>query len=310
MSKFVNYIPANRAKVERKVGIYSRVSTSTNEQLKSLTTQISAITRMVSTVDQWRLIDIYIDIASAKEKSARKDFSRMLEDCRSKQLNIIITKSISRFGRDTVETLEALRELKDLGVRVMFQQENLDTNDTDSELMITIIESLAQAENESRSTNIRWGIKQKAAQGTSKLYNKKCYGYDHDEDGKLIINDDESAVVRLIFMWYLQGKSIIGILKELEKRNIKSPTGKDKWPKRTIEVMLSNEKYKGSVRLLDSVNGDIEYLAKENNPPIISDEVFARVQKEKVKRSNVIKNDGGTVRRSSKYSSKKKEDIL
>ncbi len=231
----------------------------------------------------------------------------MLEDCRSKQLNIIITKSISKFGRDTVETLEALRELKNLGVRVIFQQENLDTNDTGSELMISVIECLAQAENESRSENIRWGIKQEAAQGTSKLYNKKCYGYDNDEDGKLIINEDESAVVRLIFTWYLNGESIIGILKELENRNIKSPTGKDKWPKHTIEVMLSNEKYKGSVRLLDSVNGDIEYLAEENNPPIVSDEAFDMVQKEKAKRSNVIKSDAGSVRKSSKYSSKNKK---
>ena len=212
----------------------------------------------------------------------------MLEDCRSKQIYIIITKSISRFERDTAESLEALRELMDLGVRVIFQQEDLDTNDTDSELMISVIESLAQAENESRSTNIRWGIKQKAAQGTSKLYNKKCYGYDHDEDGKLIINEDEFAVVRLIFTCYLNGKSIIGILKKFENRNIKSPTGKDKWPKRTIEVMLSNEKYTGSVRLLDSVTGDIEYLVEENNPLIISDRVLDRVQKDKVKRSKCL----------------------
>ena len=101
----------------------------------------------------------------------------MLEDCNSRKLDIILTKSISRFGMDTVDTLEALNQLKNLGVRMIFEQESLDTADIDSDLMISIIESIAQAENESRSDNNRWGIKQLAAQGTSKLYNRKCYGY-------------------------------------------------------------------------------------------------------------------------------------
>src|SRR5690606_6307911 len=104
----------------------------------------------------------------------------------------ILTKSISRFGRDTVDTLEALNQLKTLRVRVIFEQESLDTANTDSDLMISIIESVAQAENESRSDNIRWGIKQRAAQGTSKLYNRKCYGYTNDVDGNLIIDGTEA----------------------------------------------------------------------------------------------------------------------
>ncbi len=300
MDKFVNYIPANCAKLERKVGIYARVSTSSNEQLKSLTTQISALTRMVSTVEQWRLIDIYIDVASAQEKSVRKDFNRMLEDCKSKQINIIITKSMSRFGRDTVETLEALRQLKELDVRVIFEQENLDTNETDSELMISIIESLAQAENESRSANIRWSIKQKAAQGTSKLYDRKCYGYDHDEDGKLIINEDESVVVQMIFSWYVDGKSIVGILKELEQRGIKSPTGKDKWPKRTVSELLSNEKYIGDALLQKTYTVDFltkkrvkntgivpQYYVENSHEAIIPRDLYMQVQEEMVRRANL-----------------------
>lgn len=123
----------------------------------------------------------------------------MLEDCKSNNLDIILTKSISRFGRDTVDTLDALNQLKTLGVRVIFEQKSLDTVDTDSYLMISIIKSIAQAENESSSENIKWGIKQRAAQGTSKLYDRKCYGYDHDENGKLIINEEQAAVVRKIF---------------------------------------------------------------------------------------------------------------
>jgi site-specific DNA recombinase len=116
----------------------------------------------------------------------------MLKDCQSRDIEIILTKSISRFGRDTVEILDALNQLRILGVRVIFEQEVLDTADTDNDLMISIIESIAQAENESRSDNIKWGIKQHAAQGTSKLYNRKCYGYYNDEDGNLAIDEKEA----------------------------------------------------------------------------------------------------------------------
>ena len=232
----VHFIPAKSAKREKPVGIYCRVSTNDMEQLKSLSTQVSALTRLVASTPQWLLVDVYMDIASSKTGSSRREFNRMLEDCQSNKLEIIITKSISRFGRDTVETLEALRLMRDSGVRVIFEQENLDTADTDSELMISIVESFAQAENESRSDNIKWGLKQRAATGTSKLYDRKCYGYDHDEDGKLVINEDEAVNVHRIFKWYLGGKSILGIMKELENQGIQSPTGKDKWPKRTIDV--------------------------------------------------------------------------
>lgn len=107
----------------------------------------------------------------------------MIDDCKKNKIDIVITKSLSRFGRDTIVTLEALKELRGANVRVIFEQENLDTEETDSTLMISIVESFAQAENESRSQNIRWGIKERAAKGTSKLYDRKCYGYDHDENG-------------------------------------------------------------------------------------------------------------------------------
>lgn len=250
-------------------------------------------------------MDVYTDIASSKTGSSRKEFNRMLEDCKLHDLEIIITKSISRFGRDTVEILDALNQLKLLGVRVIFEQEQLDTADTDSDLMICIIESIAQAENESRSDNIKWGIKQRAAQGTSKLYNRKCYGYSNDAEGDLVIDDNEAKNVKLIFNMYLQGKSIMGIVSELERLGIKSPTGKEKWCKRTIDVMLSNEKYKGNVRLLDDGKHESYYLSENNNPAIISKETFQAVQIEKQRRSNIIKGENGHRRKSKKYSSKK-----
>lgn len=302
----VHYIPARFPKREKRVGIYCRVSTNSMEQLQSLTAQISHLTRVVSTMPQWLLSDVYIDIASSKTGSSRKEFSRLLEDCNSKKIDIVITKNISRFGRDSVEVLDAFNNLKALGVRVIFEQEDLDTANTDCNLMVSIIESLAQAENESRSDNIRMGTKYRASSGTSKLYDRKCYGYKHNEEGKLIIDDETSKNVKLIFELYLGGQSVLGIVKELEKRKILSPTGKEKWCKRTIDVMLSNEKYTGDVKLMKSGNSDVQYLSEDNNPAIISKEVFEAVQVEKGRRSNVVKGESEIVKRKSeKFSSKR-----
>ena len=303
-NKRIHYIPPLPPKREKRVGIYCRVSTNSMEQLKSLASQVSALTRLVAANPKWLLVDVYIDIASSKTGSSRKEFTRMLKDCKSRVIEIVLTKSISRFGRDTVEILDALNQLKLLGVRVIFEQEVLDTADTNNDLMISIIESIAQAENESRSENIKWGIKQRAAQGTSKLYNRRCYGYYNDEDGNLAIDETEAKNVRLIYNLYLQGKSVLGIVKELERLGIKSPTGKATWPKRTIDVMLSNEKYIGNVRLLDNGKYRASYLSEDNNPAIISKETFQAVQLEKQHRSNVIKGEEGSRRKSKKYSSK------
>lgn len=301
----VHYIPPI-PKREKRVGIYSRVSTNSMEQLQSLAAQVSHLTRLTASMPQWLLTDVYMDIATSKTGSLRKEFNRMLEDCRSGKLDIVITKNISRFGRDTVEILDALNQLRTLGVRVIFEQEELDTANTDSNLMIAIVEALAQAENESRSENIKWGIKQRAALGTSKLYDRKCYGYKHNADGKLVIDEEQAENVNLIFDLYLSGQSVLGIIKELRKRKISSPTGKEKWCKRTIDVMLSNEKYTGDVKLLKLGKSDVQYLASDNNPVIISKEVFEAVQIEKGRRSNVVKDENGSRRKSEKYSSKQK----
>lgn len=304
-NKRVHFIPPI-PKREKRVGIYCRVSTSSVEQLQSLTAQVSHLTRITAATPQWLLADVYMDIATSKTGSSRKEFNRMLEDCQARKLDIVITKNISRFGRDTVETHDALNQLKALGIRVIFEQEELDTANTDSDLIISVIESVAQAENESRSENIKWGSKNRAASGKSKLYDRKCYGYKHDATGRLVIDEETSKNVKFIFDLYLSGQSVIGIIKELERRKIISPTGKEKWCKRTIDVMLSNEKYTGDVRLLKSSNSEVQYMSTDNNPVIISKEIFEAVQIEKARRSNVVKGDGGDVtRKSKKYSSRK-----
>ena len=220
MEKKVEVIPASIPKAKKNVVIYARVSTAHGEQLESLFAQISGLTRYVSLVSSWRLVDVYIEAQSAKAKSPRKEFARMLKDAQSNSFDIVITKNISRFGRDTVEVLESLRELRKLNIRVLFEQENLDSGEIDNELMISIIESIAQAENESRSENIKWGIHKSVASGKSNLMNRKCYGYNNDENGELIINDAQAAVVKKVFNFYMGGMSVIGIIGKLQELDV------------------------------------------------------------------------------------------
>lgn len=256
-------------------------------------------------MSQWRLADVFIDIASAKGDVPRREFERLIRECESHNISVVLTKSISRFGRDTVETLTAINKLKAAGVRVIFEQENLDTDEVDSNLMISVMESFAQAENESRSENIRMGLAMRAANGTSGLYKRKLYGYTKAEDGELVIDEEQAKVVRDIFRRYLDGASVLGIVKKLFDAGIPSPTGKEKWNKRAIETMLTNEKYTGTVTLLDSATQEYLYQMKECHPPIITESEFRAVQEERAKRSNVVTDDDGTHRSSKKYSSKK-----
>lgn len=307
MNSKIWYIPARNDRLEKKVGIYCRVSTAEKEQLYSLAEQISALTRAVANVSQWRLADVFIDIASANGDIPRREFERLMKECEAHNISVVLTKSISRFGRDTVETLTAINNLKAVGVRIIFEQENLDTAEVDSDLMISVMESLAQAENESRSENIRMGLAMRAANGTSGLYKRKLYGYTKNINGELVIDEEQAKNVQDIFRWYLDGASVLGIIKKLYDAGILSPTGKEKWNKRTIETMLSNEKYTGTVTLLDSATQEYEYQMKECIPPIITENEFRAVQEEKKKRSNIVTDDEGTHRSSKKYSSKKKK---
>lgn len=306
MDSKIWYIPARNDRLDKNVGIYCRVSTNEKEQLYSLAAQISALTRAVANVSQWRLADVFIDIASAKGDAPRREFERLIKECEAHNISVVLTKSISRFGRDTVETLSALNRLTAAGARIIFEEENLDTDEVDSNLMISVMESFAQAENESRSENIRMGLAMRAANGTSGLYKRKLYGYKKNKDGELIIDDEQAKVVRDVFRWYLDGASVLGIIKKLSDTGIRSPAGKEKWSKRSIEKMLENEKYTGTVTLLDSATQKYEFQMKECHLPIITESEFRAVQKEKKKRSNVIMDDDGTRRSSKKYSSKRK----
>jgi DNA invertase Pin-like site-specific DNA recombinase len=276
------------------------------EQLNSLFAQVSGLTRLVVANPTWLLKDIYMDVASGKEKTRRPGFARMMADCTAHSIDIVVAKNISRFGRDTVEVIGALNQLKALNIRAIFDEEKLDTADTSSDIMVACMEAIAQAENESRSKNIKMGIEQRAESGISGLFNRRCYGYAHDSKGNLVIDEVQAKTVRTIYDLYLKGKSVQGIIKELETYRMHSPTGKERWSKKSVENVLSNEKYIGSVRLFDIRTHKAQYLSEDNHPPIITAEVFKAVQLEKNRRSNIIRDDSGTKRKSTKYSSKHK----
>ncbi|WP_373897758.1 recombinase family protein [Haloimpatiens sp. FM7315] len=216
------------------VAIYCRVSTSHSKQLESLSNQIDYYRKMVNKHLDWVLVDIYADIQSGKNFSSRPEFQRMLNDCLNNKIDLIITKSISRFGRNTADTLTVIHKLRLLNIDLFFEVENIRISETSKTFLMSILGAIAQAESEARSQNIKWGIKRGLEAGTSKIYDRKCYGYRHDSKRNIIINEQEAKTVQMIFNLYLSGYSILAIIRELKKQGIKSPTGKENWPKRTI----------------------------------------------------------------------------
>ena len=231
-----------------KVGVYCRVSTNQPEQLRSMSAQASHLTRTVLHSRGWILIDIYLDFHTGLNDN-RPELQRLLKDCRSGNVDTILTKSVSRFGRNTAETIRLIRELNAIGARIIFENEEIDTSKCESEFLVTLIEAYAQEESYNRSENIRWGIEKRMQNGTSLLYNRRCFGYRKNENGTLEICPEEAEVVRLIFDFYLRGGSILSIIKELEKRQIQTPSGKKKWCTQTVVKILTNEKYIGNVLL-------------------------------------------------------------
>lgn len=314
--KFIPSLP----KLYYSVGIYCRISTRSQEQLRSMANQVSWLTQKVSENFRWRLVDIYLDFRSGTESDNREEFQRMIKDCKRKKLDIVLTKSISRFGRNTAEILDILQKLTNFGTEVIFDEENISTASGENTFIISLIEAIAQEESENRSQNVYWGIKKKVIDGTSKIYTRKCYGYNNDDNGELVIQSQEAGVVQLIFDMYLQDKSIVGIKKELEKQHIPSPSGKEQWYNRTIDSILSNEKYVGDVIIFKTYTTGFpnrkritnsgeksKYLSAKSHPAIISREDFDAVQEEKSRRSNVIRDEDGIRRKNTKYSSKKEK---
>jgi DNA invertase Pin-like site-specific DNA recombinase len=297
------------------IGIYARVSTGSTDQLHSLGTQVSAFMALYRYNPQAYIYDVYIDVLSGSNPD-RPNYKRMLDDAKNGHINMVVTKSISRFGRDALETISSIRELKEFGVDVFFHSENVHSADINNSLLLTINSAVAEIENENRSLDIQAGFHASALAGTSKYYHRKCFGYVHDDNGELSINEREAAIVRYIFNTYLEGASVNQIVALLQQRAIASPTGKPTWCKRTVTELLSNEKYTGRIVLGKTVNmrginskrvknigQSVKFEMENSHPPIISEEVFASVQIEKERTTNLERTSNGVRRKETRYKS-------
>ena len=208
-----------------------RVSTARAEQLRSLSSQVSAMTRYIYSRENWILKDIYLEVGSAKTGSSRREFTRLLDDCNSQQIEVVVVKSLSRFGRDNVEVIESIRALVSAGVTIYFMEEDIDVDASYPEWELSLRSAVNQSENEHRSENIKMGLRFRAESGESGLYRKPCYGYKKNDQGELICDAYQAAVVSHIFELYLDGKSYSGIIDALAEEHIPSPRGSERWSK-------------------------------------------------------------------------------
>ena len=235
--------------IHRKVAAYCRVSTQQEIQHHSLEAQREYYEKRITSNPGWEFVGIYADEASGRNNRKMRDFQKMMDDCRTGKIDLIITKSISRLGRNTLQFLNACEELKALDVDVFFEVEKLYLHNPKAVRLLTIYASVYQNESEVKSAYTRWGIRTRFANGSSAKANTPCYGYRRDTNGVLVIEPTEAAVVQLIYHLRNQGTSLRKIVQELKERAITSPTGKATWGVETVRRILQNEKYKGHVLL-------------------------------------------------------------
>ena len=266
----------------KRVAAYCRVSTMQEIQHHSLEAQRDYYEKLIASRPHWIFVGVYTDQVSGRHNLKMRDFQRMLEDCRNRKIDLILVKSISRMGRNTVQFLQACTELNDLGVDVYFEVEKLHINDPQAVRLLTIYASLYQNESESKSALISWGIRVRFANGSSGFANRPCYGYRRNADGVLEIVPEEAETVRQIYSWHRKGRSLRSISKTLADMDIRSPRGHSKWSIETIRKILNNEKYYGNVLLQKTYisnyfagrqsinNGELDqYLLKAHHEPIV-----------------------------------------
>ena len=319
MPKTVITIPATmnqftaapiNAKTKRKVAGYARVSTDREEQQTSYEAQVDYYTSYIKSHSDWEFAGIYTDEGiSATSMKNRNGFLTMIDDAMAGKIDLIVTKSVSRFARNTVDSLATIRKLKENGVEVYFEKESVWTFDTKGELMITILSSLAQEESRSISENVKWGMRKSFSEGKVLVPFNRFLGYDRGEDGNLVINEEQAKVVRLIYGLYMSGLSSGAVARELMRRKIPTPAGKEKWCIKTIENILTQEKMKGDALLQKTVSVDFltkkkvknqgqapQYYIEGNHEAIITPEQFDLVQAEiKRRRTSFNKYSGVSI---------------
>ncbi len=290
---------SNEVAKRLRVAAYARVSTNNEEQLTSYEAQVDYYTRYIqSKLDEWDFVEVYTDEGiSATSTKKRDGFNRMITDALAGKIDLIITKSISRFARNTVDTLTTVRRLKEKGIDIFFEKENIHTLDAKGELLITIMSSLAQEESRSISENVTWGQRKRFADGKVSLPYKRFLGYRKGSDSLPEIVPEEAVVVRLIYRLFLYGKSPSAIASYLTDEGILTPSGKAVWRASVVESILTNEKYKGDALLQKKFTVDFltkkqkinegevpQYYVANSHPAIIEPEIFDLVQYEMKRR--------------------------
>ena len=325
LSRNITVIPArkrvgNTAAVGKrpklKVAAYCRVSTDSEEQASSYEVQVAHYTQFIQKNPEWELAGIYADdgITGTNTKK-REEFNRMIEECMAGKIDMIITKSISRFARNTLDCLKYIRQLKDKNIAVFFEKENINTMDSKGEIMLTIMASLAQQESQSLSQNVKLGIQYRYQQGEVQVNHKRFLGYTKDENKQLVIEPEGAKVVKRIYREYLEGASLLQIARGLEADGILTAAGKAKWRPETLKKILQNEKYIGDALLQKTYTVDFlskkrvknngivpQYYVENSHEPIIPRDLYMQVQEEMVRRANHRGRKGGKKRvYSSKY---------
>lgn len=321
----VTVIPADVQMTEKdirkqilRVAPYCRVSTSSKEQLESYDAQISYYTEKISAQPGWTMVDMFADKGlSATSTKKREDFRRMIKACEKGKVDLVITKSVSRFCRNTLDGLDHVRKLKRMGVGVLFEKENVNTLYMDNEMILTFMMSQAQAESESMSGNIRWGHRKNFKDGKVYYHYAGFLGYREGADGLPEIDEAEAEIVRRIFSRYLIGHSVPKIIRDLEADGVKTVRGKENWSDGVIRNMLKNEKYIGDALLQKTYIADIftkqskknlgelpKYYVHDCHPAIIDRVTFQRVQEEIARRASLKKVSAAAKTELSKYSGK------
>ncbi len=302
----------------KRVAAYCRVSTDNEEQLQSYRSQVRYYTDLINGNNDWTMAGIYADESlTGTQIEKRVDFQRLINDCMNGDIDMIVTKSISRFARNTLDTLKYVRRLKEINVAVFFEEENINTLTMDGELLLVILSSVAQQEVENISANVKKGLKMKMQRGELVGF-QGCLGYDYDaEDKSISINEEEAEIIKYIFKRYLEGAGGSVICRELENLGYKSPRGKKKWSATTVLGIIKNEKYKGDIlmgktftvdpiskRRLDNFGEEDKFYIKDHHEAIITTEDFDKAQEIRMKRAsnrNTVLSKGG---KREKYSRK------
>lgn len=279
---------------KKRVAAYARVSTDSDEQLSSYEAQVNFYTRYIKGNPEWEFVFVYTDEGISGTNIKKRDgFNRMVADALEGKIDLILTKSISRFARNTVDTLTTVRRLKEKGVEVYFEKENIYTLDAKGEVMITIMSSLAQEESRSISENVTWGKRKSMEDGKVSMPYKSFLGYEKGEDGLPKIVEAEAEIVRRIYGLFLSGSTVRMIADLLTAENIPTPRGRKRWSVSTIMSILQNEKYKGDALLQKTFTVDFltkrtkkndgevpQYYIQNSHSAIIDPETFELVQQE------------------------------